>query len=214
MEITDKDIMFKHPFCMTVAGPSKSGKTHFVSNLLQNIEHLVYPLPARILYYYSEWQEKFEHLKTKLNNIEFIHGIDDLDNIDNSLIILDDLMNDCIDNKDIVHLFTAASHHRKASAILFTQNVFEKGKYARSISLNSNYLVIFNNLRDRRQIKHLGSQLYPGETHFIDEVLNDAFKSQERGYLIIDLMPNSKEQIRLRTIDFLNKNIYTYIKIK
>ena len=29
------DFQFKHPFCMMVAGPSRSGKTHWVANLLK-----------------------------------------------------------------------------------------------------------------------------------------------------------------------------------
>ena len=212
MEFNDSDVMFKHPFCMTVAGPSKSGKTFFVSNILRNINNLIHPLPFKILYSYSEWQPMFDDLKSKIHNIVFIHGIPEMDEIDNCLMILDDLSSSCIESKEIVHLFTVGSHHRNTSVILFTQNIFEQGKYARSISLNSNYLVIFNNLRDKRQINHLGSQLYPKENYFINEVLQDAFKSQPRGYLIIDLLPDSKDDIRLRSIDFVNKRVYVYIK--
>ena len=210
--ISDEDVMFKHPFCMTVAGPSKCGKTHFVANVLQNMTELIHPIPLKIIYSYSEWQPMFDFLKIKISNLEFIKGIPEMESLDNCLVILDDLVTECIDNKDVVHLITVASHHRNASVILFTQNIFEQGKYARSISLNSNYMVVFNNLRDRRQIKHLGSQLYPGEPKFIDEVLNDAFKTQPRGYLIIDLLPDSLDEIRLRTFDFTNGKTFVYVR--
>ena len=82
----------------------------------------------------------------------------------------------------------------------------------RTISLNCSYLIIFNNLRDRKQIKFLGSQLFPGETKFFEEILNDAFKTQERGFLIVDLLPDTINELRLRTFDFKNNKVYVYLK--
>ena len=122
-------------------------------------------------------------------------------------MILDDLGQDCIDNKDIVLLFTVGSHHRNISVILLTHNIFEKGKYMRTISLNCSYLIIFNNLRDRKQIKILGTQLFPGETKYFEEILEDAFKSQEHGFLIIDLLPTTVNELRLRYFDYIKKRL-------
>ena len=82
----------------------------------------------------------------------------------------------------------------------------------RTISLNCSYLIIFNNLRDRKQIKFLGSQLFPGESKFFEEILNDAFKTQDRGFLIVDLLPDTIQELRLRTFDFKNNKVYVYIK--
>ena len=143
--INDCDIMFKHPFCMTVAGPSQSGKTHFVTNLLLNFQNLITPVPEKIIYCYTSWQDKFDFLTSKIDIVEFKQGITDLDNIDNCLIVLDDLMTEVVDTEDIVKIFTVGSHHRNASVIFLTQNIYEKGKYSRAINLNSHYLVIFKN---------------------------------------------------------------------
>lgn len=211
MMINSNQLMFKHPFNMTVAGPSQSGKTKWVYDLLINIENLIYPLPYKIIYCYSNWQCMFDKLKETISNIEFLKGLPDLDQCENSLIIIDDLMTDCVDNKEVVHLFTVGSHHRNNSVIFLTQNVFEQGKYARSISLNSHYMVIFNNLRDKCQINCLARQLYPGETKYFNEVFNDAV-SVPYGHLIIDLMPNSLENIRLRSFNFENNNTFCYNK--
>jgi septin family protein len=210
--ISFEDAMFKHPFCMTVAGPSQSGKTQFVYNVLKNTHNLIHPLPNNILYCYSNWQPIFNELKQDIKNIEFLPGVPEMDTIDNCLVILDDLMADCIDNKEVFNLFTVGSHHRNASVIFLTQNIFEQGKYARSISLNSHYLVIFNNRRDQSQIMHVGRQLYPGNSKFFNEVFDDAVKVQSHGYLIIDLMPQSNESIRLRTYNFNSNEVYVYIK--
>jgi hypothetical protein len=206
------DIAFKTPFTINIIGPSKCGKTSLVSDLLENQDTIMSPSPQKIIYCYSLYQPLFDYLKTKITNISFIKGLPNLDEISNCLLVLDDLGQDCIDNKDIVQLFTVGSHHRYISVILLTHNIFEKGKYMRTISLNCSYLIIFNNLRDKKQIKFLGTQLFPGESKFFEEILTDIFNNQERGYLIIDLLPETIKELRLRTIDFKNNTIYVYVK--
>ena len=129
------DIMFKSPFTMNIIGPS----TSLVSDLLENTETMITPTPQKIIYCYSLYQPLFEYLKDKIKNIEFIKGLPDIDEISNCLLILDDLGQDCIDNKDIVLLFIVGSHHRNISVILLTHNIYEKGKY------NQSQLQLFNN---------------------------------------------------------------------
>jgi GTPase SAR1 family protein len=204
--------MFKTPFTMNIIGPSKCGKTSLVSDLLENNETMMTPIHQKIIYCYSQFQPLFDYLETKIKNIEFVKGLPNLDDISNCLLVLDDLAQDCIDNKDIVHLFTVGSHHRNISVVLLTHNIFEKGKYMRRISLNCSYLVVFNNLRDKKQIKYLGTQLFPGEIKYFEEILQDVFSKQEHGFLIIDLLPTTLNEFRLRTFDFKNKKVYVYIK--
>ena len=206
------DITFKTPFTMNIIGPSKCGKTSLVSDLIEHTETIMSPAPQKIIYCYSLYQPLFNYLKEKVRNIEFIKGLPNLDEISNCLLILYELGQDCIDNKDIVLLFTVGSHHRNISVILLTHNIFEKGKYMRTISLNCSYLIIFNNLRDKKQIKFLGTQLFPGESSYFDEILSDAFKTQDRGFLIVDLLPKTIDELRLRTLDFKNNKLFVYIK--
>jgi len=56
-------------------------------------------------------------------------------------------MSQVVDDKNILNLFTVGSHHRKNSVIFLTQNIYEKGKYARTISLNTHYFILFKNRR-------------------------------------------------------------------
>ena len=213
--IDENDINFKHPFCMTVAGPSQCGKTWFIMELLKRRNAIIYPPPSRIIYCYSVWQENFEEIKQNIDFIEFNNGlpkIDDINQSENNLIILDDLMSECIDDKKILHLFTVESHHKNISAIFLTQNIFCKGKYARSISLNSHYLILFRNVRDPSQVSHLGRQLYPKNSKFFDEAFNDAVTSQKFGYLIVDLKQNTPDNLRLRTIDRETFKTFIYLK--
>jgi len=63
-----------------------------------------------------------------------------------TLLIIDDLMSET--NQLVADIFTKISHHRNISVIYMTQNIFDKNKYARTISLNAHYLVLFKNPRD------------------------------------------------------------------
>ena len=66
--------------------------------------------------------------------------------------MLDDQMIDASKDKSIVNLFTRGSHHRNLSVIYIVQNLFYQEKDSRSISLNSHYLILFKNPRDKLQI--------------------------------------------------------------
>ena len=76
------------------------------------------------------------------------------DNEKRKLLILDELILESSSDV-ILDLFTDGSHHKNISVIFVTQNVFHKGKVERDISLNTKYLVLFKNPRDRAQIQHL-----------------------------------------------------------
>ena len=65
-----------------------------------------------------------------------------------SLIVLDDLMDSAYSTK-VIELFTKGSHHGKISLVLITQNLFHQGLSSRDISLNSKYIVVFKNPRDK-----------------------------------------------------------------
>ena len=105
--------------------------------------------------------------------IEFVKGIPTpleqdscFDVNKRNLIVFDDQMIEASKDKRIVNLFTRGSHHRNLSAIYIVQNLIHQGKGSRSISLNSHYLVLFKNPRDKLQILTLAKQMYPGQTDF------------------------------------------------
>ena len=92
-----------------------------------------------------------------------------------------------------------------------TQNIYEKGKYARTINLNCHYMVLFKNFRDQSQVLHLSRQLYPGDTKFFQEVFKLATE-EKYGHLILDLKQKSNNLLRLRSLDFFSGNIYVFVK--
>ena len=135
-------------------------------------------------------------------NIEFVKGIPTTLEQDSyfdvnkrNLIVFDDQMIDASNDKRIVNLFTRGSHHRNLSVIYIVQKLFHQGKGSRSISLNSHYLVLFKNPRDKLQILTLGKQMYPGQTDFFLNQYEEAVK-RPFGYLLIDLKTTTHDNCR------------------
>ena len=73
----------------------------------------------------------------------------------NSLVIIDDMIDDVVDDSKMMRVLTERSHHQNISVIFITQNIFHPGTRARTISLYTQYMVLFANPRDRQQIKTL-----------------------------------------------------------
>lgn len=210
MEQNYDSSLFIHPFTCVVAGPSKSGKTELLMAILMNNDKFVRPKIENIVYCYSIWQPGFDKLKAI--GVKFHEGICDytqFSRTDNNLVVFDDLMDECSGDRVIQDLFTRGSHHLNISAIVLTQNLFNKGKYSRTISLNSQYLIIFNNPRDRSQIGYLARQMYPESPRFMHDVFRDA-TSTPHGYLFIDNNQETPNELRLQSsITGIVRVVYT-----
>jgi len=114
--------------------------------------------------------------------------------------VIDDQLENAGGVKRIVNLFKIGSHHRNLSVISYiVQNLFHRGKNSRSISLNSHYLVLLKNPRDKRQILTLAEQMYPGNTDLFIKRYEEAVR-RLFGYLLVDLKTTTQDNCRLRTI--------------
>lgn len=210
-EYLSSQTLFKAPFTCMLAGPSQSGKTSLLINILQNMNTLIDRPPTRIVYCYSAAQDAFSLLGNL--NIEFVQGLPRVEEFDpnvNNMIILDDLMSACEREQSIQTLFTVHSHHSNISVFILTQNLFSKGPCARTISLNCRYLIVFNNPRDGSQIRTLGSQMYPDRPTFLTSAYKDAIESQEFGYLFIDNTQSQSAKYRVSTFILPNESRIFY----
>ena len=77
------------------------------------------------------------------------------------------------------------------------QNLFPKNNESRTISLNSQYIVVFKNPRDVSQMTTLAQQMYPGRVKFVQEAFADA-TSTPYGYILVDLKQDTPDYLRLR----------------
>ena len=204
MNSTDQSVLLlQHPFSMVIAGPSKAGKTYFVSNLLKNIREMTTEPPTEILWYYSEYQPNYQTLAMEVPNIKFIQGIPDVQDIKSSgelstprLMVLDDLMTEIkSSNEKMTNLFSRGVHHWNISLISIVQNIFYGG--LRTARVNSHYIVLFKNPSDRLQVSTLARQLYPSNSKLFTEAFRDA-TSKPFSYLFVDLTQSCPDKFRLR----------------
>ena len=115
-----------------------------------------------------------------------------------ALIVLDDLMFEAANSRQVCELYTKGSHHRRLSVICIMQNLYYGSKENRTISLNTQYLALFKNPRDQQQIMVLGRQMFPHNPKYLVEEYRKA-TTRPYGYLLVDLTQNAVEGSRLRT---------------
>ena len=200
MEIDE--FVFKHPFTCMMVGPSKSGKTTLLKRILKSYKLIIDPEINRIVYCYSVWQDEFNIIKSIVPIIEFREGLPDIDDFDkslNNLLILDDLMEECSKERSLYRVFTIYSHHKNISVFFLVQNLFPKEKNFRTMSINVNYIILFNNPRDRSQFNHLARQVFPENTNFLTECFRDAVDNKPFGYLFMDFTQSTRRGLRIQT---------------
>ena len=89
-------VYLKHPFTMVISGPTGSGKTMWVRQLINASKTASYPPPKKIYYFYGEYQAIF----SQLNGVNFIQGlpedyINKLGGVNEpTWVIIDDLMSE------------------------------------------------------------------------------------------------------------------------
>jgi len=192
------DTHFLHPFTMLLAGSSGTGKTYFTRQLIVD---RVKPTLKKIFWFYSEWQDGYGDMPT---NVQMIPGMpSSLDKYLDSengpkAFVFDDLMTECVDNNMIAEAFTKKRHHRNVSVILLVQNLFCQGKVMRTVHLNTEYVVLFGNARDKSQFQHFARQIEPTNTKQLMDAYVDA-TSKPYSHLLVDLKPFTPNPLRYRS---------------
>lgn len=207
------------PFRLFIAGPSESGKTTWLINLIKWRAQLIDKPFSRICLCYSTWQPAYEKLRQIAPDTVFIDGMPPLGNdfwssIENSLLVLDDLAGELFKEAKIAKLVTVDSHHRNISVCLISQNLFPQGKKSREISLNMTYLNIFKSPRDLSQINYIARQIDPHNWKSITETYQNIIEKNPHQSLFIDLSIKTPRELLLRSYTFENNtpNMAVYVK--
>ena len=201
--------VFETPATVIVSGSTSCGKTQWTKRLLKHCREMMKNAPKEIYYLYGIWQEAFE----EMDGVTFVEGIPSNvetlgDGKNPALVVIDDQMDTALDDIRIQNLFTRTSHHRQLTVILITQNVYAQGRYARSIALNGQYLILFRNPRGVSQVTTLARQIGMGKT------LVDAYKDatgEPYGYLVIDLHPHNHSEYKLKSKVFPGEDLVVYL---
>jgi len=131
-------------------------------------------------------------------SIQFNEGIPKIDNLklwlpQGRLLVLDDLMTEGGEDKELMDLFTKHSHHKILQLYTCVNKTCFHQENMLSTSRNTHYIIAFKNLRDQLGMKNLVLQAFP--TCWQD-MMNVYQKMGERplGYMVLDLHPASDDR--------------------
>ena len=199
-----------------VSGCTLSGKTTWLYRLLRHKDKMFTDPPEKVLYCYGMYQPLYDEMERELTFITFHPGLPsekDLERLSNksryNLVILDDLMHSVTSSPDMEHLFVKGMHHRHLGVIFLNQNLYCKGKNARTINLNTHVQVLMKSPRDTSQLQCLARQAFLGKSRFIMEAFKDATK-HSYGYLVLDFSASGVEEYRVRTRVFPSEDTIIY----
>ena len=202
------DFRFDCNKTLAIVGPSHSGKTVFALSLLDKRHELFKKPINRVIWCYGVYQS---NLIQQLQQRSFVinDGILPVGEIQsNDIIVLDDLLNQSTNSKDVTDLFTREAHHKPCFVIFLMQNLFPPGKEARTRSLNTHYYVIFKNPRDQSQFNMFARQVRPTKWKALIEIFSHV-TSEPYQYLFLDFTQECPEDYRYRSnILSLHMNIY------
>ena len=197
---------FKACSTLLVSGPTRVGKTMWVHQLLKH-KDTMFDIPSEcVLYCYGIFQPLYDVMESTVPGIVFHAGLPSEELLEeyttqdgHNLVVIDDLFREVIAQPSMERLFTLGAHHRRLSVIFISQSLFPQSKFARTIALNTHYLILMKSLRDVSQISTLGRQLYPTYSKFLIESYIDCMKSDPYPYLVVDTAPHSDSRFRLRS---------------
>ena len=208
------DLRLKDNFKLFIAGPSGiqitknhnffltllstgCGKTTLIKNIIENITTFTSSPPNKVVYFYTEWQNKFDIMKASFG-VEFIEDNDNMLNFIKDLntsafVIFDDMMNS--DNlKSVAQIFTVHGRHLNLSLAFLSQKLFNNNEHFRQISQNSDYMCVFKNPRNSLDIRNLSNQITP-KSNALSHIYQKA-TVKPYSYIFINLTQEAVPQLK------------------
>ena len=191
------DLRLKKNFKIFLSGPSGCGKTTFITDLITNLDQISVDPPKKVIYFYKEWQTKFTDMEQTLG-VNFIEDNDMIveqikDFSVPALVIFDDMLNS--ENlKAVAQLFTVFGRHLNLCLAFLTQRLFNNNEFFRQISQNSDYIGVFKNPRNSREIRTLASQITPKTLELLT-IYQKATKDPY-SYVLINLTQEGLPQLK------------------
>ena len=177
------DCTFHQPATITIAGNTGSGKTTLLSRLIRYRNVMFDKPPKYVVLCYSQSQNIYNQLWSEGQIDKLIKGYPSYQSLsellkphkkEGSLLIFDDGLQGI--NEDVTKIFFELSHHANASCCFVTQNLFYDNSNYRDLSLNTMYLFVMKNPRNKTQIMTLARQMSPYKTSGIIESFEKATK--------------------------------------
>ena len=174
------DARFRVPGSMQIVGPTLSGKTTWLSKLIQDAATYFRDDTGdsarfrQALYCYgSSWQPMFTGMQQDMG-VTFHPGIPTIPWEEVfppeqrlSLLVLDDLMRETVDSDQVMDLLSKKAHHLILFVSVVTQNLSDLGKHSVGMNRNYQYTILFRNPADTGYIKTLGQRWMGDAKRFI-----------------------------------------------
>jgi energy-coupling factor transporter ATP-binding protein EcfA2 len=209
MNSTVFDARLQHPFSMVVYGPSQSGKSTFIFNLLRNASRLINVQYDYIVCFIGSNDTKYIELKAIYGNkIDFVRGLPK--NLDvfirsglKGFLIFDDLMMEATSCAAVTELFTRRCHHENLSVALLLQDLFAKGKDRLTMLRSTHYLVVFQNPLDQVINYAIANRVSPANKKVVIKMMQ--YVQSKYRYLFLDGKQSSLPEAKFRT-DLFNEH--------
>jgi ABC-type dipeptide/oligopeptide/nickel transport system ATPase component len=187
----------KLPFRMIIAGNSGSGKTQTLLNLIYNMPDtfekifIITKNKDEPLYNYLEERLGDKGLSIK-EGLENLPDLDGFDKEQNSLIILDDLVNEALQKQRPIADFFIRARKKNASLIYISQSFYGVPKLIRD---NISHLII-KQVSSMKNLTMICRECSLGiDKKVLKSIYDDATKSKQ-DFLLIDLDGAKDEKFR------------------
>lgn len=197
--MTEDGLKMKTPFAMMISGPSQSGKSEFMLQLVKFREDVFTSKFTRIIYCQANsFSPKnkifFQKLQTQFPQAEMIQGLPDISalhlNLNSlpTLILIDDLMKEVIQSNQMVDLVTNDVHNFNISVIFVFQNYFARGRHGNTLIRNCQYKVLFYNRIELMELRNISTQTVaaPKFLEFNFNYLLKNYPNARSYYILID----------------------------
>ena len=206
------DGKLKKPFRLIIAGGSGTGKTTFLRQLVDNshfetpFDKVVYSYPD----YLTDMPSQFDQI------VEYRPGLGDLNYFatlpKNSLIIFDDMMNECGSSCEMMKLFSVVARKQNISIIFIVQNIYDNSRQFRNIRLNATGMVMFNFYAASDILRRLIRDLNLQEK--VPKRLLDQIYARPFAYIFIDIHPQRQSTFSVVRGNIFDRNFSIYNKME
>ena len=187
---------------MMICGASKSGKSTLAYQLIKNRETWINGRIDKVIYCYAYLSKELSSLKAnEPDSIVLVDNFDDINSniVKHSLIVIDDSLS-YLEKKNYVRqitdFFVKRIHHEMCSVVLIGQNCFFES--LRTISINSDILVLFNSPRSKGTVIQIAKDFAPHNGSYVLEAFKNAVSEKPHAYLVFDFTQSCPDRFRLR----------------
>ncbi len=208
------DLRFKLPSNLLAVGPTSCGKTSWLKKLVKDRGIMCSPVPECMILFYKEFQPAYADMERRMNDdmrekrfckfSSMPESVEEMKDILETfpralpkIVVFDDFLDEV--GSVLKHFFTVLTHHYNCLTVFLCQNMFSAKSELRMLSINSQYMILFNNPRDRSAVSHLAKQVYPGKVHRLNDAYAAATSERPYGYLLLDFHQQQNNSVRLRS---------------